>query len=156
LATNETVVRAQVRIGIDEYRRHFGCSPVGFWLPECAYYPGLDRILADYGIQYFFVDTHGVLLGRPRPVFGHYAPVITAAGVAAFGRDPEASRQVWSSVEGYPGDYDYRAFYRDVGFDLDYETVRPLLPPTGERVATGIKYFRITGASPHKEPYNLE
>jgi hypothetical protein len=29
-------------------------------------------------------------------------------------RDTESSKQVWSAVEGYPGDYDYREFYRDI------------------------------------------
>src|SRR5262249_304644 len=71
-------------------------------------------------------------------------------------RDAESSAQVWSSRHGYPGDFDYREFYRDVGFDLDYERVRTLLPASGERVATGIKYHRVTGPSGPKEPYDLE
>ena len=156
LAVNEKAVRAQVRVGIDEYRRFLGRDPSGFWLPECAYYPGFDRILSEAGIRYFLIESHGLLYATPRPVYGLYAPILTTSGVAAFGRDIESSRQVWSSVEGYPGDHDYRDFYRDAGFDLDYEHVRPLLPPTGERVATGIKYYRITGKTPHKEPYNLD
>jgi 1,4-alpha-glucan branching enzyme len=154
LAPNERAVRAQVRVGVDEYRRFFGRDPKGIWLPECAFYPGLDRILAESGIRYFLVETHGVLFARPRPIYGPYAPIVTPAGVAAFARDVESSKQVWSASEGYPGDYDYRDFYRDVGFDLDYERVRALLPPTGERIATGIKYYRITGKTAHKEPYN--
>ena len=28
-------------------RRHFGRDPSGIWLPECGYYPGLDRFLAE-------------------------------------------------------------------------------------------------------------
>jgi 1,4-alpha-glucan branching enzyme len=67
----------------------------------------------------------------------------------------ESSRQVWSSIEGYPGDFDYRDFYRDVGYDLEYDYVRPYLPPTGERVNIGIKYYRITGRTDQKAPYNL-
>jgi len=73
--------------------------------------------------------------------------------VAAFGRDIESSKQVWSSVEGYPGDYNYREFYRDVGFDLDYDYVRPYLPADGVRVNLGIKYYKITGKSNRKDPY---
>src|SRR5439155_10393489 len=67
--------------------------------------------------------------------------------------DPDSSRQVWSSAEGYPGDYDYREFYRDIGHDLDLEYLRPYILPDGIRVDTGIKYFRITGKGDHKEPY---
>jgi 1,4-alpha-glucan branching enzyme len=156
LAQNEKAVRAQIRVGIDEHRRFFGRAPSGFWLPECAYYPGVDAILAEFGIRYLFVDTHGVLLAEPRPVFGHYAPILTRSGVAVFARDAESSRQVWSAATGYPGDYDYRDFYRDVGFDLPLEEVRALLPPSGERLAVGVKYHRITGPTTHKEPYDID
>jgi 1,4-alpha-glucan branching enzyme len=56
-------------------------------------------------------------------------------------------------VEGYPGDYRYREFYRDIGFDLDYEYIRPYVAADGKRINTGIKYHRITGPTNHKEPY---
>jgi len=145
LQVNEKAARAQVRIGVEEYRRFFGRSPLGFWLPECAYYPGVDVLLKDYGIQYFVVDTHAVVYATPRPFYAAYAPLYCPSGVAAFGRDVESSKQVWSAIEGYPGDEAYRDFYRDVGYDLDYDYIRPYLPPTGERVHVGIKYYRITG-----------
>jgi 1,4-alpha-glucan branching enzyme len=154
LRGSERAVSAQVSIGVDEYRRFFGRAPVGFWLPECGYYPGLDLVLADHGVRYFIVETHGLLDARPRPVYATYSPVVTPAGLAAFGRDAESSHQVWSAREGYPGDHDYRDFYRDVGFDLDLEVVRSLLPPSGDRVATGFKYHRITGPGPVKELYD--
>lgn len=154
LQTNEKAVRAQVRVGIDEYRRFFGRNPVGFWLPECAYYSGVDSLLKDYDIQYFLVDTHAILYATPRPFYNVYAPLYCPSGVAAFGRDAESSKQVWSAQEGYPGDFAYRDFYRDVGYDLDYDYIRPYLPPTGKRVNVGIKYYRITGKTDQKLPYN--
>jgi 1,4-alpha-glucan branching enzyme len=61
---------------------------------------------------------------------------------------------VWSSKEGYPGDFDYREFYRDIGFDLDIDYIRPYIDPIGIRINTGIKYHRITGKTDHKAPYN--
>jgi 1,4-alpha-glucan branching enzyme len=82
-----------------------------------------------------------------------YAPIYCRSGVAAFGRDIESSKQVWSSIEGYPGDYNYRDFYRDVGFDLDYDYIRPYIHPDGVRVNLGIKYYKITGTSNHNDPY---
>jgi 1,4-alpha-glucan branching enzyme len=147
------VVRAQIEVAVAEYRRFFGRAPQGFWLPECAYQPGLDAELARAGIRYFFVDAHGIAYATPRPVYGVYAPIACPSGVAAFGRDPDSSKQVWSAEEGYPGDVWYRDFYRDIGFDLDHDYVRPYLPPTGERVHTGLKYHRITGRTDHKQPY---
>ncbi len=147
-------VRAQIRVAAQHYEKHFGRRPRGIWLPECAYYPGVENLLREEGIRWFVTDTHGVLHAAPRPKYGVYAPVYTPAGVAAFARDVESSKQVWSSVEGYPGDYDYREFYRDVGYDLDFEYVRPYIQPNGLRKMTGLKYYKITGTSNHKEPYN--
>ena len=153
LSVNEEAVRAQVRMGVEEYRQSFGRNPPGIWLPECGYYPGLDKILGEFGIRYFFVESHGLFHAEPRPRYGVHAPVYTPSGVAAFGRDPETSKAVWSSIEGYPGDFDYREFYRDIGYDLDHETIKPYLPGGGIRTDTGIKYYRITGKTDHKEPY---
>jgi len=147
-------VRAQVEVGANNYERHFGKRPRGIWLAECGYYPGVDRHLKEADIKFFFVDTHGILHGSPRPKYGVYAPIYCKSGVAAFGRDFDSSKQVWSAIEGYPGDYNYREFYRDVGFDLDFEYIKPYIHKDGIRVNTGIKYYRITGRTDHKEPYN--
>lgn len=148
-------VRAQIRTACQHYESTFGRRPKGIWLPECGYYPGDDEILKENGLQYFFVDAHGILHGAPRPKYGVFAPAICPSGMAAFGRDLESSKQVWSANEGYPGDFWYREFYRDIGFDLDYSYVRPYIDPSGARVNTGIKYYRITGNTVHKEPYEV-
>ena len=85
------------------------------------------------------------MFGNPRPRYAIYAPIFTPAGSAAFGRDRESSRQVWSAEEGYPGDPAYRDFYRDIGFDLSLEYLRPFLAAMATRKFTGMKYHRITG-----------
>jgi len=149
-------VRAQVHLGVAEHRRHLGRSPRGLWLPECAYYEGLDQVLRDAGLDYFFVDTHAVENASSAPRFGVHAPILCPSGVAAFGRDAESSVQVWSSEEGYPGDPAYRDFYRDIGFDLEESYVAPYLDPAGGRGMTGFKYHRITGRTDHKEPYRRD
>ncbi len=152
---NPNAVRAQVKIAAAQYEKLFGRRPRGIWLPECGYQPGHDEILKEEGIRYFLVDTHGILHGTPRPKYGVFAPVYCKSGVAAFGRDMESSKAVWSAVEGYPGDYNYREFYRDVGFDLDYDYIRPYIHVDGTRIHTGIKYHRITGRVDlaFKQPY---
>nr|WP_153726543.1 1,4-alpha-glucan branching protein domain-containing protein [Heliorestis convoluta] len=145
---------AQIAVAVDTYEHYFHQKPKGIWLSECAYHEGLENRLAQFGIQYFLTDAHGILYATPRPRYGLYAPIQTPAGVAAFGRDLESSRQVWSREEGYPGDGDYREYYRDIGFDLDFEYVRPFIHPEGLRLHTGFKYHRITERdSDHKEPY---
>ena len=146
-------VRAQVRTGVQLYEKAFGKKPLGIWLPECGYNPGDDEIFKKEGIKYFFVDSHGILFGTPRPRFGVFSPYLCKSGVAALGRDIESSKAVWSAVEGYPGDYNFREFYRDIGFDLDYDYIRPYINADGVRINTGIKYYKITGTANHKEPY---
>lgn len=87
LGTDESC-RAQIRLGVQNYERHFHRKPRGFWLPECAYRPrydwkspvdedavpwprmGTDEILKQEGIEYFFVDSHMIRGGQP---LGTYA-----------------------------------------------------------------------------------
>ncbi|HAE39388.1 MAG TPA: DUF1957 domain-containing protein [Candidatus Riflebacteria bacterium] len=150
-------VRAQIDMAVRDYHKHFARQPRGIWLAECAYNPGDDEVLKEFGIDYFFTDTHGILYADPRPTYGVYAPVACASGVVAFGRDVESSRQVWSAHEGYPGDPAYRDFYRDIGFDLDLDYIRPYIHESGHRLGTGIKYHRITSREiEEKEPYNYQ
>lgn len=137
--------RAQVRVAVANYRKHFRRQPRGIWLPECAYEPGIEDLLKDAGIEYFISDTHAILYGDPRPRFGVHAPVICPNGVAVFARDVETSQQVWSAEVGYPGSDVYREFYRDVGWDLPIEYLEPHLHADGNRRHLGLKYHRITG-----------
>lgn len=162
LMKTEEAIRAQLRTGIREYERHFGRKPKGIWLPECAYTPGIDRLLKMEGILYFIGDTTAVEYASPAPNRKLLAPLMTRYGVTVFPRDPESSEQVWSATDGYPGHFDYREYYRDIGWDLgwndleEWEHIRPYVLPTHERVNTGMKYYRITGTGRHREPYNPE
>ena len=149
LDRNWAALRAQVHVAADLYERHFGSRPRGMWLGECGYVPGADELLREAAIRYFFVDTHGIELADRRPVYGVHAPLYCPSGVAAFGRDVESSRQVWSAKEGYPGDPHYRDFYRDIGFDLPMEYIGPYVHPEGHRIYTGIKYHAITHEKLH-------
>jgi 1,4-alpha-glucan branching enzyme len=147
-------VRAQVRTALAEHERIFGEKPAGLWVPECAYYPGLDEMLAEAGVRYFLADTHAFDHASPRPMFGVAAPLFCPSGVAAFARHPTTSKLVWSSIIGYPADYNYREYYRDIGFERDAEYLAPFQYAKGVRTHTGIKYHRITGKGEHKELYN--
>ena len=144
--------RAQVLIGRDVYADLFGAEPSGFWLPECACAPGLEAILQEANTRWFVLDAHGLLFGKPRPRRSIYAPCYTPSGPAAFARDCDSSRQVWSAHEGYPGDPAYREFYRDIGFDLPMEHLGPIA--RGSRKFSGVKYHRITGRGNEKQLYD--
>ncbi|TAM47421.1 MAG: DUF1957 domain-containing protein [Gammaproteobacteria bacterium] len=153
LAANEESLYAQLSMAVRTHRRILGRSPRGIWLPECGYKPGVDRILNEFGIQYFFLDSHGLLNADPLPKYGVHRPVRTPGGAVAFGRDYESSKQVWAAEEGYPGDFVYREFYRDAGFDIDQPHIHKLLH-AGVKTFTGLKYHRITGKTDWKEPYH--
>ncbi len=149
-------IKAQIKVAVACYLKNFIRYPNGLWLPECGYEPGIDHYIKEAGIKFFFLNTHGILHGTPLPRYSVYGPVFCPSGVAAFGRDVETSKQVWSSAEGYPGDVDYRDFYRDIGFDLDFDYIKPYIHLDGIRTYTGLKYYRITGKTDNKVPYNRE
>src|SRR5277367_3531333 len=105
LADDAPSLRAQILVARDHYRACFGRDPRGIWLPECAFAEGIEQVLQQANIRWFVTDTHGILHARPRPRYGVYAPIFTPNCIAAFGRDLDSARQVWSKHEGYPGDF---------------------------------------------------
>lgn len=154
LYINEHTIRAQIAVGVQTYEKYFGKKPRGIWLPECGYVPQADKYLREFGIEYILTESHGILYADPTPLYGTFAPIVSPGGVVAFGRDIESSKQVWSSIIGYPGDFNYREYYRDIGFETDYDYIKPYIASNGVRVHTGIKYYRITSKSDFKDYYN--
>jgi 1,4-alpha-glucan branching enzyme len=96
LATREGL-RLQLDAGLRSHRRRFGRAE-GFWLPECAYAPGLEWRLAEAGVGWFCTDQSA----HERPLQA-LAPVRTAAGPVALPIDWEAIGWLWS-LDGYPSD----------------------------------------------------
>lgn len=148
------LIRLQVELGIEAHIHDFGNTPNGFWLPECGYYEGLDEILETAGLRYFIGAAHGVLFGEPTPRTGTYRPLNTPAGVAVFPRDVYTAAWVWSSEHGYPAHSAYRDFYRDIGYDLPLDYIRPYIHEGDIRIDTGFKYHAITGKEEDKDPYD--
>ena len=156
LYVNEKTVRAQIAVGVQTYERFFGRKPRGIWLPECGYVPEADKYLREFGVEYAIVESHGVLFANPTPIYGTLAPIVSPDGFTVFGRDMESSRQVWDAISGYPGDFNYRDFYKDIGYETDYEYIKPYIAHNGVRVHTGIKYHRITGKTDNKDIYDIQ
>jgi len=75
LGTDESI-QAQIRTGIESYKKHFGRAPRGIWLPECAYRPAdsqvdpetgerklrpaIEAFLYENEIKYFFTEYHAI------------------------------------------------------------------------------------------------
>jgi 1,4-alpha-glucan branching enzyme len=104
LATREAQ-RLQIDAGLRSHRRRFG-APRGFWLPECAFRPGVDTRLAERDLLYTCLDQSAT-----EEPFAALAPVRTPAGPVAFTIDWPSVRRVWSR-EGYPSHADYAEYHR--------------------------------------------
>jgi 1,4-alpha-glucan branching enzyme len=102
LATRPAL-RLQLDAGIRSHRRRFGWRG-GFWLPECAYVPGLEERLAEQAVRWFCVDQ-----SAHREPLDALTPVATAAGPVALTIDWEAIGWLWS-LDGYPSDPAYAQF----------------------------------------------
>jgi len=120
---NDESRRLQIRTGIAVYQHWMGRRPSGFWLPECGYIPGVERLLAEEGLRYFIADAATFDAGTGQEHTGVHVPVATSteapwtpwnigAGIAVFLRNPATSKQVWDRDLGYPGNGAYREFHK--------------------------------------------
>jgi 1,4-alpha-glucan branching enzyme len=91
-------LRLQLDAGIRSHRRRFDWDG-GFWLPECAYAPGLEHRLAEQGVRWFCVDQSA----HEENPFDALTPSATDAGPVALPIDWEAIQWLWS-LDGYPSD----------------------------------------------------
>ncbi len=115
LLATDAGLRLQLRTGVAAHTRRFGGWGGGFWLPECAYVPGLERELGDAGVEAFCVDqtrAHG--LGAAAQL----EPVRTPAGPVAVPIDWQTVELVWNEERGYPGHGTYRDYHRRTVHDL--------------------------------------
>jgi 1,4-alpha-glucan branching enzyme len=160
LLSRDESIHLQLRTAVETHVRHYGRAPRGIWLPECAYRPryewtpptgrdrgrqrsmrpGIEEMLARYGLEYFVVDAHLVAAAEPVFLYRDYVPMREGIGdlrpdaprparrspyaparvasrggtgyAVAFFRDPRTTLQVWSREHGYPGDIAYLEFHK--------------------------------------------
>jgi 1,4-alpha-glucan branching enzyme len=98
LLATRSGLRLQIDAGLRSHRRRFGWQG-GFWLPECAYAPGLEWQLVEQGVQWFCVDQSA----SQEDSLDALTPIATQAGPVAMPIDWEAIQWLWS-LEGYPSD----------------------------------------------------
>jgi 1,4-alpha-glucan branching enzyme len=112
LMATDAGIRLQVATGTTSHTERFGEWGGGFWLPECAYVPGLERELAEHGVRAFCVDQTGV------DGFDHLLPVATEPGPVAVPIDWESVQLVWNDESGYPAHGTYRNYWGRTVHDL--------------------------------------
>jgi 1,4-alpha-glucan branching enzyme len=97
--------RLQIDAGLRSHGRRFGAAE-GLWLPECAYRPGIETLLAERGLRFF-----PCYQGPRDDPLERLTPARAGSGMVAFTLDWEAVELVWSQT-GYPSDPDYAEFHR--------------------------------------------
>ena len=137
ISHNSESLQAQMEVPASGYRRHFGGSLQGFWLPALGWTSAMEPFLRAYNFSYTIVDSHGLLFGKPLPKKGSFYPVKTPNGTFILARDFYAVRE----IEQITGDELYLDNDRDVGYELPPEIVSPFLSAEGERHKTGYKYW---------------
>ena len=108
LLASDAGVRLQVNGGIAAHRARFPANwRGGFWLPECAYAPSLERTLEDAGVGAVCVElTNRFGLGSRQ----HLQPIATDSGVQLIPIDRATMSLVWNDA-GYPADGAYRDYH---------------------------------------------
>jgi 1,4-alpha-glucan branching enzyme len=139
-ASYPEAVQAQMELAIASHRGNFGRNPQGFWLPELGWTEALDHYLRSYNFSYTVIDTHGALLGEPRPRRGSFYPLRTPSKIFVLVRDFYALGDIFESRRGYCSAPQYRDNFQDAGFELPSELVRSFLGDQGGRIPTGYKY----------------
>lgn len=165
LLGSDNALWAQIKTGLESYRRHYRREATGYWMPEMAYRPkgywqppvegasagfraGVDELLMKAGIRYAFVDAHLVEGGEPLPAYGEASTELVhssdavyhihelESGFRVMARNKETALQVWSADYGYPGDGAYREFHRkDPVSGLHHWAVTHRKAGLGEKVA---------------------
>jgi 1,4-alpha-glucan branching enzyme len=160
LGTDESV-RAQVRTAVTTHIRHIGEHPKGIWAPECGYRPagfwtypvgnsdgspaspgfsriGVEQVLSESNIDFFFVDTH--LIEESRQIPSPYTSLLPSV--------PQSERPP-GQPDGYHADPQrgslerslYQPYYvgsaAAAGAANDAATVFPRDPRTGLQVWSG-------------------
>jgi len=93
-----------------------------------------------------------VLLAKPAPKYGVFAPIKTPAGLYCMGREQSSSMEVWSRKTGYPGHPEYREFFKDIAYERGRDYLGDYFMAGETPIETGLKYWRITG-SEEKQVY---
>ncbi len=109
LLASEAGLRAQAQTGVSAHMARFGRDWAGgFWLPECAHAPSIERALRQAGASACCVElTDRLGLGGA----GHLRPLATETGLTLVPIDRQSISLVWSDA-GYPAHGEYRDYHR--------------------------------------------
>lgn len=151
LKDNEESVNAQIESGLISHKYFFGKAPSGFFLPENGYFPGLEKNLRSYGVDYTILSSQSVLFSDLPPENGIFTPCRTSNAVGVFTENSSFS----SFVDEIKENSVYKDVSSDIGFELPLENLRCVLDYGVPRFALGYKYWENSG-NDKKTLYSLE
>ena len=135
-----------IRRGVDLFEEAFNRPPDGFWLPECAFRPGIEEGLLTAGIRQTALTPHAIEVYHPEIKSGVYRH----GDLQLLIHDFRLAAHIWKTeLDTLPSNPVYREFYRDMGLDVSENYFKDAgidIPASPHRaVWTGIKYHAITG-----------
>ncbi|MCW3108743.1 MAG: glycogen branching enzyme2C GH-57-type2C archaeal [Segetibacter sp.] len=135
-----------IKRGVELFSDVFNRAPDGFWLPECAFRPGVEDGLVKAGIHQTALTTHAIGVFHPDVKSGVYQH----GDLRLLIHDYRLSMHIWKTpIDTLPSHPIYREFYRDIGMDVVpeyFDNLGITLPPKRRgAVWTGMKYHACTG-----------
>jgi len=137
------------RRGVALFEKAFNRSPDGFWLPECAYMPGIEDCLINAGINQTALAINALEAYQPDLKSGVY----DYQDLKLLIHDFRLAMHIWQSpADTLPSNPVYREFYRDVGLDVRPDYFEHLGISLSKQqqdkgiVWTGIKHYAGSGS----------
>jgi 1,4-alpha-glucan branching enzyme len=157
----KTTAEYFIKRGIEEFEKNFNRKPDGFWLPECAFSPGIEKILTGNNIKATALNINSIAFFTGKEKSGIYSH----NGLRLYIHDFRICKYLWKAPEKtIPAHPVYREFYRDLGFDVSHDYLKSLGVPIPEKrknsgVWTGFKYHAVSESETRlgdKYIYNID
>jgi 1,4-alpha-glucan branching enzyme len=145
MVNNSLILDFEFKVGVAMYKKCFGDSPRGCWLPEEAYFTSLLYLLRQNQLEYTVLEPNS-LMGRE----WRENPYFRYDHMGFFLRDIDNTELVWNKEWGYPSHGEYREFFRDIGWDVTFDSLgenvydNSLDYEAEIRHAIGVKYHKVT------------
>ena len=138
-----------VQRGVELFENTFDRKPDGFWLPECAYMPGVENSLLKAGIS-----KTAMALNAIEPYHSNLkSGIYQYNDLQVLIHDFRIAMNIWQAPsDTLPSNPVYREFYRDIGHDVRpeyFDNLGIVLPKQNgqtKAVWTGIKHFAGSGS----------
>ncbi len=127
------VLNAQVETGLYAVKQFFGIAPEGFFLPEMAYVPGIEKILKSYGLNYTLLPSQSFLFSKTAPEAGVFKPARCKNFLTLF-----AAEKI--SID-YAANPCYKNVIKDIAWELDHKDLAPFVLEGNPRRATTCCYW---------------